>query len=112
MFTVPYSIGDVLGRVEKSIEIIEFEVVESHENMRITYYVKESNMNMDISAILEPVDEETRMTCVMDMELRSFLMKVVGRLFQGMGENEKPSGEIMRRAFELLYSILFSVRYV
>ena len=67
---------------------IEFQVTESHENERITYHVKESNMSMDISAILEPVDEGTKMTYVVDMELRFFLMKVVGRLFQGMGEKE------------------------
>jgi len=79
---------------------IEFEITESQENEKITYRVKESNMKMDISAVLETVDEGTKMTYIIDTELKSFLMRVVGKLFAGMGKSE------MDKSIEKLKSIL------
>ena len=75
----------------------DFKVTESIENEKITYLHENSPMTY----ILEPTDEVTRLTYVVEYEMPwGILGKFLLRLLRGMGERDVEKG------FEKLKSIL------
>jgi uncharacterized protein YndB with AHSA1/START domain len=73
-----------------------FKVTESLENEKITYLHESTPMTY----ILKPTDEGTRLTYVMEGELKSTLDKILMKIFGGVGERD------VKRSLEKLKSIL------
>jgi len=75
----------------------DFKVTESIENEKITYlHGGEATMTY----ILKPTDEGTRLTYVMDAELKSTQDKILMKIFGRLGERD------VKRTLEKLKSIL------
>ena len=79
--------------------VLDLEITESLENEKIIYLGKGA-WDGTVTSILEPVEEGTKLTYVTDAEFRSILLKILSKLFKGVGEKD------MERSLENLKSIL------
>ena len=82
----------------------DFEITESLENEKITYRTKaagEGRVNMNITFILEPTEEATRLTCAMDYEMP---WGILGRGLDKLGH--KSGEKTVEKELETLKSIV------
>jgi len=92
------------AHITEKHEEFDFEVTESLENEKITgrsfNFSRSGNATMITTYILEPVEEGTRLTSVLDYEMPNLFLKIIAKLFQRKG------GKDMERSLEKLKSIL------
>ena len=78
-----------------------FKVTESLKNEKITYLIEEPGRNSTLTLVLEPVEEETKLTYAASYEMPwGIFGKFIEKLFKGIGEGQ------LEKSLEKLKSIL------